>query len=187
MQYGRENVKDQWRAQHEPGVRRIAETWHQLGVEHTIDQRRQRDDKANQWAGCADVEQCAIGADGGADQNEGSQRANQRGEGNEERVAGVNVMMPAGEEVRQLMHQQNSEQSKREWQPGDESSRVLIQQSEIVEKFFEREGFAVSISDRKLRTGDKTGAESHQEETESEEEGLERRMRMNETIVRRRE
>src|SRR5205814_9359955 len=63
----------------------------------------------------------------------------------------------------------------------------VIQQREIVEEFFKGQGFAVGISDRKLRAGNQTRAESKQEETESEKESLEWRMRRYKSIVRRRE
>jgi hypothetical protein len=39
----------------------------------------------------------------------------------------------------------------------------VIEQSEVVEEFFKREGFAMGISDGKLRAGHQTRAQSGEE------------------------
>jgi len=73
------------------------------------------------------------------------------------------MMMAASEVMRELVHEQDGQQCQREWQAGGESSWLVIEQSEVVEEFFKREGFAMGISDGKLRAGHQTRAQSGEE------------------------
>jgi len=72
-------------------------------------------------------------------------------------------MMAAGKEMRELMHEQDRKQRQGEWQPTRESGWLVIQQREVVQEFFKRQGFAVRVSDRELRTGHKTRTKSDEE------------------------
>lgn len=70
-----------------------------MGVQHTIEEGRNCKSKSDERAGRADIEEGAGGANGRTDHDEGAKGADERRKGNEEGVAGVNVMMAAGEEV----------------------------------------------------------------------------------------
>jgi len=72
-------------------------------------------------------------------------------------------MVAASEEMSELVHQQDRKQRQRKWQAAGESGWLVIQQGEVVQEFFKRQGFAVGIGDRELGAGHETGAESDEE------------------------
>ena len=135
-------------------------------------QRGDGDDETDQRADGADVKQCASGADGRAHQNESAERADQRGKGNEERIAGVNVVMAAGEKMAEFMSQQNSEQREGEGQAGEQRGGMLVEERVGVEEFGERGGLILLEGDGELRACGQSGAEGEQEESYGQEEAL---------------
>src|SRR6266568_2090835 len=103
-------MKQQRRAEDDFGVARVDKAGNDLGVENAVDQRGNRENKAYKRAGSAHIEESPGGADRRANQNEGPKRADERGERNEVWVTGANVMMAAGEEMAELVGQQDGEQ-----------------------------------------------------------------------------
>ncbi len=82
------------------------------------DERGDRDDKADERAGGADVEERAGGANGRTDEDERAQGADECGEGDEERIAGANVVVAAGEEVAEFVGEKNGEEREGEGEAG---------------------------------------------------------------------
>jgi len=78
-----------------------------MGMQDAVQESGSGEDKANERAGSADVEECAGGANGRAHEDEGAESADEAREGNEEGVAGVNVMVTAGEEMAQFVGEKN--------------------------------------------------------------------------------
>ena len=67
------------------------------GVKDAVEKGGDGKDEADQWARRANVKESAGGANGRAHENEGAECADEGWKGNEERVAGANVMVTAGE------------------------------------------------------------------------------------------
>jgi len=105
-----EKTKQQRRAEDDFRVARVDKAGNDLGVENAVDQRGNRENKAYKRARSAHVEESPGGADRRANQNEGPKRTDERGERNEVWVTGADVMMAAGEEMTELVSQQDGEQ-----------------------------------------------------------------------------
>jgi hypothetical protein len=67
------------------------------GVKDAVEKGGDGKDEANQWTGSANVEESAGGANGRAHEDESAESAYEGWKGNEEGVAGANVMVAAGE------------------------------------------------------------------------------------------
>jgi hypothetical protein len=87
----------------------VGEAGNNFCVQDAVGEGGDGKNKSHERAGSADVEESAGGADGGTNEDECAKRANERREGNEERVAGTNVMVAAGEEMAEFVGQENSE------------------------------------------------------------------------------
>jgi hypothetical protein len=98
------------------------------------------EDEAHKRARSANIKEGAVGADGGANQNESAERANERWKGKEVRITGANVMMAAGEEVAELVGKKNGEQREGEGEAGKEPGGMLVKKFVRVDELVERGG-----------------------------------------------
>jgi len=137
----------------------IRDCGNEIGMKYAIQKGRNGKDKTDERAGSADVEEGAGGANGGAHEDKGAKGADERGEGNEEGVAGVDVMMAAGEEMAEFVREKNGQKGRGERQAGEKTSGILVEESEGAEKFVKGDGFIVSIGSSELRACGETGAE----------------------------
>ena len=103
----REEMQDERSTEDDLVFGRDAEARDKLGVDDAVDERGNGDEKTDERAGRADVEERARGANGRTDEDKGAERADQRGEGNEERIAGTNVVMAAREKMAEFVSEQN--------------------------------------------------------------------------------
>ena len=67
-------------------------------------------------------------------------------------------MMAAGEEMAELVSEENGEQGEGEREAGGEGGGMFVKKSEGVEEFVEGDGLVVGVGDGELRAGDETGA-----------------------------
>lgn len=152
-------------------------------MEQTEYERRNGKDKADEGAGGADVEESARGANGGAHEDERAKSADERREGNEERIAGVDAVVAAGEKMAELMGQENGQESGREGQAGEKGYGIFVEQGESAEEFVERDGLIVSVGGGELRAGGEAGAQSKEKKPDGEEERFEGRTREDRDII----
>lgn len=152
-------------------------------MEQTEDERGNGKDKADEGAGGADVEESAGGANRGAHEDERAKSADERREGNEERIAGVDAVVAAGEKMAELMGQENGQESGREGQAGEKGYGIFVEQRESAEEFVERDSLIVSVGGGELRAGGETGAQSKEKEPNGEEERFEGRTRKDRDII----
>lgn len=148
-----------------------------FGVQQTVSERRNGKNKTNEWAGSSDVKECASGTNRGTNQNKRAESPDKRGERNEERIAGANVMMTAGEDMAEFVGEKNGEQGECERQAGGEGRGVLVKQREGFDKLVQGNGLVLRIGDGELGAGDKASAKSEEEKNAREIKGLERRGR----------
>jgi hypothetical protein len=158
MQHRREETQEKWSAEGEVYVLGVIKAGNNLGMEHTVGKRGNGENKAHERAGSAHVKQSAGGTNRRTDQDERAESAYQRREGNEKRIACPDTMMTTGEDMAEFMGEQNGKKSKCEGQAGDKGRGTLVEKFESVEKFVERNGLILRVSDSKLSTGDKAGA-----------------------------
>src|SRR5579859_328592 len=140
----------------------------EFGVQYAVDERGDGDDETDERAGGADVEERAIGANGRTDENKGAQRADKRWERDEERIAGTDVVMAAGEQVAEFVSEKNGEQCEGEGQAGGESQRVAVRQREGADEVVPGNGLVVSVGHGEVRAGDETRAQGEEEERAGE-------------------
>src|SRR5258705_9243319 len=133
-----------------------------------VDEGGHGNEKADQWARGSDVEEGARGAHGRADEDEGAERADECRKRNEERIAGMNVVMAAREEVAEFVSQENGEESEGEGESGGQGERVAINESEGADEFVPGDGFVVGVGDGEMGAGDEASAESQHEKRTSE-------------------
>ena len=95
-------------------------------MDNAVDKRGYRDEETNERSGCANVKERTSIANRGANKDEGAERADQRGEGNKEWIAGMNMMMAAREKMAQFVDQKNRQQSQGERKAGSQGQRVPI-------------------------------------------------------------
>ena len=109
MKQGVEKAEKQRNAKDDGVLGRIeiSDCGNGIGMKYAIHKGGNGKEKTDERAGRADVEEGAGGANGRAHEDEGAEGADERGEGNEKGVAGVNVMMPASEEVTQFVCEKN--------------------------------------------------------------------------------
>lgn len=179
----REEMEQQGSAKNDFGVGWICDAGYDLGVEETKDERGNGKDKTDQRAGGADVEESASGANGRTHEDEGAKSTDERREGNEERIAGVDAMMAAGEKMAELMGQENGQESGREGKAGKKGYGIFVEQRESAEEFVERDGLIVSIGGGELRAGGEAGAQCKEKKRYGQEEGFERRTREDRDII----
>ncbi len=151
-------------------------------MEKAEDEGRDGENKSHERAGGTDIEEGAGGANGRAHEDEGAEGADERGEGNEKGVAGVNVVMPASEEVTQFVSEKNGQESGCEGQTGEKTGGILVKESEGAEKIVEGNGLIVSIGGSELRACGEAGTERHEKERDGEDERFEGRARENRDV-----
>ena len=132
-------------------------------MEDAVDERRNGKDETDKRARSADIKQSPVGEDGRANHDESAKRAVQVGEGNEEGISRVNMMIAAGKEMAELVGEKNGKQSKSKWQACGEAERIFVKKSETAQKFVEREGLILGIGGGELSSGDEAGAEGEEE------------------------
>lgn len=107
MEHGGDEAQQEGRAKGKVDALHVGETGNNFRMGDAVGQGGDREKEADQWAGSADVEESAGGADRGANEDECAKCADEGREGNEERIAGTNVMVAAGEEMAEFMSQQD--------------------------------------------------------------------------------
>ena len=112
----RERAKNQRRAEDGADTRRVGKFGYEFCMQDAEDKRGYGDDEPDERARRADVEQRALRSNRRANQDESAKRADQRWKWNEVRIAGMNVMMAAGEIVTEFVREQNRKQREREGQ-----------------------------------------------------------------------
>jgi len=105
---GSEKTQQERSAENDFGVGRVGDAGNDFGVEKAEDEGGNGENESHERAGGADIEEGAGGANGRAHEDKSAKGADEGGEGNEERIAGVNVVMPASEEVTQFVCEKNS-------------------------------------------------------------------------------
>jgi hypothetical protein len=103
MNDGCEEAQDERNAEDDLGVSGIRESGNNLGMEDSINECRNGENEADKRARRADIEEGACGTDRGSDENECAKSADERRSGDEEGVAGANMVMAAGEEMTKFM------------------------------------------------------------------------------------
>src|SRR5437016_13607120 len=124
-------------------------------MHHTIDLRRDGEDKAHDGSRGANVKQRTIGAHRRTNQNERAKRAGEVREGNEKRIAGMEVMVAASKKMSQFMSQQNPEQRRRKRKTGQKSGRIFIKEREGPQQLIDGHDLNVRVRHGKLRACDK--------------------------------
>ena len=122
----REKLENQGSAEHDFVLGGDGKSGNELCVNNAVDERGNRDEEAHQRSGCANVKERTRIAYRGANKDEGTERADQRGEGNKERITGVNMMVAAREKMAQFVDQKNRQQRQGEGKAGGQGERVPI-------------------------------------------------------------
>ena len=148
----------------------IREARHEFRMNDSVEEGWDGEDEAHKRARSANIKEGAVGANGGADQDEGAERANERRKGKKVRITGANVMMAAGEEVAEFMGKKNGKQRERERESGKESGRMLVKKFVCVDKLVERGGKILGIRIGELSAGGEAGAKREQEQDSGEQE-----------------
>jgi len=164
-------------------VRWICDAGYDLGVEETKDERGNGKDKTDQRAGGADIEESAGGANRRTHEDERAKSADERRKGNEEGIAGVDVVMAARKKMAEFMGQKNGQESGREGKAGEKGYGIFVEQRECAEEFVERDGLIVSIGGGELRAGGEAGAQCKEKKRYGEEQRFERRTRKDRDII----
>ena len=86
----------------------VGDSRNKAGMKDAVEKGRDGKDEADQWAGSANVKESAGGANGRAHQDKSAEGADEGWKGNEERVAGANVMVAAGEVMTEFVGEKDS-------------------------------------------------------------------------------
>lgn len=111
MEQACEEAQQERSAEDKVSIRRIDEARYDSGVENAIKKRRYGEEESDQRAGGSHVEESASCANGRPDQNESSKSTDERGEGYEKGVCGINVVAATGKEMAQLMGEPDGHKS----------------------------------------------------------------------------
>src|SRR5712691_8356266 len=95
-------------------------------MNNSVEEGWDGEDETHKRARSANIKEGAVGANGGADQNESAERANERWKRKEVRIAGANMMMAAGKEVAEFVGKKNGKQRKGEGEARKKSGRMLV-------------------------------------------------------------
>ena len=120
-------------------------------MKDAINQSGNGEDKADERAGSAYVKKRTRGANRRAHEDERAESADERGEGNEERVACMNVMVAAGEEMAEFVGEKNGQQSDGKGKASQEGGGIFVEESKSAEEFVEGGGLVVGVGDGELR------------------------------------
>ena len=127
-------------------------------MEHPVSEWGHGEQKSNNGAGSADVEERPAGADRRANQDERAESADQGRRRNKKRIARMDVVMPTGEVVSQLVREQDREECNRERQSGEKQARTMVRKGKHFEESIEGSRLIVSVGSGKMRAG-KEGCE----------------------------
>ena len=110
MNEGVEEAKKEWDAEDYRALVGfgMSDGWDNAGMNDAIDEGGGRENETDEGAGGANIKERASGANGRAYEYEGAESADERGKRNEEGVAGVNVVVAAGEEMAEFVSEENS-------------------------------------------------------------------------------
>jgi hypothetical protein len=169
-------MQEEWDAEDEIGVVVRGQAGNEAGMRNTKNQSGNCKKEADEGAGSADVEEGAVGANGRTDDDERTEGANGRREGNEERVAGANMMVTAGEEVAEFVSEKNDEESKSKRETRREGGGMAVKEREIADELVDGGFPIVSEGEGELRAGNEAGAESEKKKQNGEEQRFERGM-----------
>src|SRR6266481_3632581 len=109
MKNRREKMEDERGAENDFVFGGHGEAGNKLGVHDAIDQRGNSDQEADERPRSVDVKERACSANGRTDEDERAERADQRGKGNEKRIAGMNMVVAAGEKMSEFVGEENRE------------------------------------------------------------------------------
>lgn len=178
-----EKAKKQRHAEHDVSVCGVDDAGSDLGVKNTKDESGHGKKEADQRTGSADIEESAGGSNRRTNHDERAEGSDERWKGNEKRIAGVNVVVAAGEEVAELVSEKNDEQRGGKGQAGEKASWVFVKKREGAKKIVERDGLVVSVRDGELRAGSEASAECQEKEKNGEKQRLEGRSGKNGNVV----
>jgi hypothetical protein len=130
----------------------------------SVEKSRDCKDEAHERARSANIKEGAVGANGGANQNESAERAYERRKRKEIRIGGANVMMAAGKEVAEFMGKKNGEQREGEGEAREEPGRIKVEKFVGVDNLVERGSQILGIRAGELSAGYEAGAERKQEQ-----------------------
>jgi hypothetical protein len=166
MKEGIEKAEEEWSAKDDGVLVGVGMSYggDDAGMEHAIKESGSGEDETDQGAGGADVEEGASGADGGAHEDERTKGADERGEGNEERVAGVNVMVAAGKEMAEFVGEENGQQGGGEGQAGEKGRGIFVEKSEGAQEFVERSCLIVGVGEGELGACGQAGPKREEKE-----------------------
>src|SRR2546430_17405581 len=114
MQPGRKETQRKRSAEGEVDVSRVVKAGNDSRMEGAVGKGGNRQKESHKRTGGAYVKQGPSGANRRTNQNKCAERAHQRREGNEKRIAGADVMITAGEKKAGPMSPQNGEQGEGE-------------------------------------------------------------------------
>ena len=140
VQEGVKKSQQQRHAEGDIGLVEIRESRNEFRMNDSVEKSRNGKDEAHERARSANIKEGAVGANGGANQNESAERADEGRKRKEVRIAGANVMMAAGEEVAEFVGKKNGKQREREGEACKESGRMLVKKFVRVDKLVERGG-----------------------------------------------
>ncbi len=143
-------------AENQIAVAIARERWNHFRVEHSIRHRGNRQEKSHQRPGSADIEQRARGTYRRTNQDERAECPYQRRRGNKHRVAGADVVIPAGEVMPQFVRQQNRQQRDREGKAGQKCGGMAIGESERLQEGVNRGSLIVRIGSGEMRARQET-------------------------------
>ena len=171
-----QSMEDEGGAEDGADVVWIGEAGNDFCVQDAEDERGDGYDEADERAGGADVKERAAGANRRANHDESAEGADQRRKWDKEGIAGVDVVVAAGEVVSEFVHEQDGEKCQREREAADECKRMFVEKSERVQEFIEVDRFVFGVSCGEMSARDEASAESDEEENDGEEQGLEWRV-----------
>src|SRR2546430_16680599 len=109
MQPGRKETQRKRSAEGEVDVSRVVKAGNDSRMEGAVGKGGNRQKESHKRTGGAYVKQGPSGANRRTNQNKCAERAHQRREGNEKRIAGADVMITAGEIKAGVMSHENRE------------------------------------------------------------------------------
>ena len=140
-------------------------------MENAVKKSGDGENESNEGARSTDVKESAGGANRRTEEDKSAEGSDERRERNKKRIAGVNVMVTAGEKVSELMSKKNDEKRGGERQAGEKRRGTLVEKSESAEEFVERDGLILRVGSGELCACGKAGAKSQKKQNESEDEG----------------
>jgi hypothetical protein len=175
MEQSCEQTEEERNAEDEIGVRSVGKIWDDFCMEDTVGESGDRQNKAGEGAGRADIEESTRGANRGTNENESAESANKRREGNEERIGGADVVVPASEEMAELVSEKNSEQGDGEGDSRGEADGMLVKKLEGADVFIEGSRLIVGVGDGELSAGGKASTKCEEEQDAGDDEHFSRR------------